>query len=466
MDHLNIRIITFNCARELIKPEVFANHINTVSLKSPLPDLVIVSLQEVAPIAYAFLGGSMLVPYFDRVRHTVHLVASNWGNAKYINSITRNVGMTAIMAFVREDHFDRIEWIETAGVGVGLQEMGNKGAVGLKLAYSTEATPVEMTFVAAHLAPMEHAVERRNEDWKNIVKRLIFTPVNERAVQRAMRPRSNHNEDAPLLPGSPDNESRPTSGLYTPASYLFFAGDLNYRTSCVKPSTRDYQAYPQLKDDPVGSVHYKGLLNEDQLSKEMKAQRTCHGLREASINFPPTYKYSQERRAVADSLTDSNTETSFGWAKHRWPSWCDRILYLDMPLSVKSAETQIVISIHDYTALPLMSSSDHQPVSLMLSVPLRPVPFSKDNRNPEPTHRLPVEPTLPELKLDGLDVRWKPPFELDSHWRERRRVARRKEIIIGILAYLSLTWEGNIVVFATILGALGGWAIIKSIVRT
>ena len=459
MDHLNIRIITFNCARELIKPEVFANHINNVSLRSPLPDLIILSLQEIAPIAYAFLGGSMLVPYFDRVRHTIDLVASNWGNAKYMNSITRNLGLTAIMAFIREDHFDRIEWMETAGVGVGLQEMGNKGAVGLKLGYTTESKPVEMTFVAAHLAPMEDAVQRRNEDWKNIVKRLVFTPVNTKAVQRATRPRSNQDEDAPLLPGSPDNESRPTSGLFIPTSYLFFAGDLNYRTSRVKPSLHDHQVFPQPTDNKADPVHYTHLFNDDQLSKEMNAQRTCHGLREASVDFPPTYKYSDNQRAVADS----GTGTSFGWAKHRWPSWCDRILYLDLPLSPRSEDTQAAIRIHEYTALPLMSTSDHQPVTLMLSVPLQPVLFSEDGLNPEQSSK--DVPTLPESKSDEHDVQWKPPLELDSRWRAKRRVARRKEIFIGILAYLTLTWEGNVALIATILGALGGWAIISSIVN-
>ena len=460
MDYLNIRIITFNCGREYIVPEIFAKHINNVSLRSPLPDLLIISLQEVAPIAYAFLGGSMLVPYFDRVRYTINLVANNWGHAHYINSITRNVGMTGIMAFVREDHSDHIKWMESAGVGVGLQEMGNKGAVGLKLGYTTRSKPMELTFVAAHLAPMEEGLERRNEDWENIVRSLVFTPVDKKAVHRAMKPRLNHDEDAPLLPGSPDNESRPTSGLYTPTSHLFLAGDLNYRTSRVKPSPHDYQAYPQPTDNKADPVHYLHLLKDDQLSKELKAQRTCHGLQEAPIEFPPTYKYSDNQRALAE--TDAGI--SFGWAKHRWPSWCDRILYLDLPSWMKSEEPQATIRVHEYTALPLMSTSDHRPVTLMLSVPLRPLLSSKDDLNHEPSIKSHLESTQSMLKADENDVRCKQPFEQDSGWRERRKAARRKEILVGILAFLTLTWEGNGALLATLLGAVGGWAIISSVI--
>ena len=51
------------------------------------------------------------------------------------------------------------------GVGVGLAEIGNKGAVGLRFKYNGAGTSTELTFVAAHLAAMEWEVKRRIEDW-------------------------------------------------------------------------------------------------------------------------------------------------------------------------------------------------------------------------------------------------------------------------------------------------------------
>lgn len=442
MASFNVSIITFNCARERIKPDVLAGHIATAVSKVQTPDLFIISLQEIAPIAYAFLGGSFLIPYFDPVRHTVDLAAKILGgDARYVSLFTGNVGMTAIMAFVREDLADHIVWMEGAGVGLGVQEMGNKGAVGLRIGYDLGSETMEMTFVAAHLAPMEDASDRRCEDWMNIVKGLVFTRLARKAVHAASKSQSRDRESAPLLPGWVDNGTAPPSGLYSPTSYLFLAGDLNYRTSQVQPSPEDHKAYPQPTEDVTDSKHYRNLLKDDQLTKELQAQRTCHGLQEAPIDFPPTYKYSSKQRAVAE--TDDGT--AWAWAKHRWPSWCDRVLYLDLPSWILSTGTPTHIHVHQYTSLPLMSTSDHRPVLLSVSLPLKAIP-------------------PPDDEVTDGDCRVKPPFEINPQWQGKRAVARRKEIIVGILAYLALTWEGNGILVATILGALGGWAIVSSVV--
>lgn len=454
-------LVTFNCGRELVKPEVFSRHLVNALQGSPSPELIILSLQEVAPIAYAFLGGSFLVPYLDRLRHAVDQSAKELGDTRYISLITRNVGMTVIMAFVQEDLSGHVQWMETGGVGVGLQEMGNKGAVGLRIGYGVGEETMEMTFVAAHLAPMEDAVERRNEDWKNIVKGLVFTPVDYKAVRvakRAQITRAANGEDEPLLSGPVDNESEPTSGIYTPTSYFFLAGDLNYRTDDTNPSVGDHEAWPQ----PAGAAdsrHYSNLLRSDQLATERKAKRTLHGLEEAAIDFPPTYKYSDTGRMHAGktehlAAVESNRvregpqteDLEWHWAKHRWPSWCDRILYLDLPPRMKSEDPNAQIRVNKYTALPLMSTSDHRPVILSLSIPLKPMP--------PPTEEV----------VDG-DVRVKPPFPIDPKWRERRAVARRKEIAVGLGSYFALTWEGRGVLFAILVGALGGWAVIRSMLE-
>ncbi|KAI4140898.1 MAG: hypothetical protein L6R39_005612, partial [Caloplaca ligustica] len=182
MDSLDILVVTFNCGRQLVRPELFARHLSNAISQSSKPDIIALSLQEIAPIAYSFLGGSYLVPYLHRFRHAVYLVEETIGEKKYVHVVTKNVGMTACMIFVREKHKSKVQWIETSGVGVGLQEMGNKGAVGVTLGYNTAPAEktLEFTFVAAHLAPMEDAVDRRNEDWRNIVRGLVFAPPNNR----------------------------------------------------------------------------------------------------------------------------------------------------------------------------------------------------------------------------------------------------------------------------------------------
>ena len=349
--------------------------------------------------------------------------------------------MTAIIAFVLEKGAQNIKWTETAGVGVGLYGMGNKGAVGLRLGYATSNGDLELSAVAAHLAPMEPALERRNKDWEDICRKLIFKPMKESAVRSSRRrPLDDDTDDsAPLLQGDPDNATPPSSGLYTSNSHIILAGDLNYRTSRKKPSPTDHHMFPQPCKDQSNSRHYSNILMEDQLSHELKAQRTCHGLHEAPIEFPPTYKYSDRQRAIAEK----NDGIMWDWAKHRWPSWCDRILYTQLPFWMQAKDTSVSITIHGYTALPLMSTSDHRPVALSLSIPAIPIP-------------------PPDLDGAGTDFRLSPPFDIDPGWRNKRVAARRRELIVGIAAFLSLTWEGRIALLATIIGAFGGWWVIRS----
>lgn len=441
MASLEAYVVTFNCARELVNPNVFAHHFFNGMGGPKAPDIIIVSLQEIAPIAYSFLGGSYLEPHFEKIRATVNTAARPFNSASYVNIITRNLGMTAIMAFVLQDQTQNIDRIETAGVGVGLQGMGNKGAVGLKFDYGTQELETKLCFVAAHLAPMEDAVDRRNEDWKNLVRGLVFTPLGGTAVPTSTRkhgPKEVDEDRAPLLPGSPDNSTAPMTGIYAPTSHLVLAGDLNYRTSKIKPSHIDYQVFPQPTLDTTDSRHYSNLLKEDQLSREMKARRTCHGLCEVPIDFPPTYKYSDNARAVA---AETKGDDQWQWARHRWPSWCDRILYLELPSRLRAQDK---IQTHKYTALPLMSTSDHRPVALSLSIPLRAIP-------------------IPNSEADADDVRLNPPFSIDTQWKQKRAVARRNELVVGAGAFLSLTWEGRIALLATIIGAVGGWWVIASL---
>lgn len=442
MAPLTILIVTFNCARELVPSEAFARHIANVIPKPQGPDILVFSLQELAPIAYSFLGGSLLVPYYQRLHDAVCIAASTLGEVEYTNVITRNVGMTALMVFARKERVDQLEWIEMAGVGLGLHEMGNKGAVAARIGFSAAEGSMEITFVAAHLAPMEDGLDRRNEDWKNIVRGLAFVPLDSEATTvRTRTSQATTDEDQPLLPGS-TNTTNPRNGLYTPTAHLFVAGDLNYRTSSVKPIGSDYSKYPQPTKDTTDPRYYTNLLQKDQLIRELKAGRTCFGLQEAPIEFPPTYKYSHKARAVAET----SDGVKWDWANHRWPSWCDRILYLDLPSWMKEQDPSNRVQVQDYTALPLMSTSDHRPVALLLEIPPKPIPS-------------------PDFEAPNRDLRLHPPFALNPDWRQQRAAARRKEIVVGLGAYFSLTWEGRGILLGILIGILGAWAVVQSMVK-
>lgn len=448
MEDLNLYILTSNCAQSLVDVDFFAEHFFDVlpatgAQSSSAPELIVLSLQEIAPIAYSFLGGSYLIPYFDAFIKAVKKAAAKQWNESYVNLVKDHTGMTGLMVFARADVSHKIAWIDTAHVGVGVQEMGNKGAVGARLGYVVDEHPsktVDVTFVAAHLAPMEDGLEQRNLDWQSIVERLVFSHQDELPKSSAGQG-SNEDESTALL--SDHRSSRHTEysrkRLFAPNTYLFLAGDLNYRTASVPPAKEDVVRFPRHNVDRDDPLHYSHLLKEDQLMREMREGRSFHGLSEAPIDFPPTYKYSDAARQAASLGIDTDSERQ--WSSHRWPSWCDRILYLDTPS--QSGESGQVTP-HAYDALPLFPQSDHRPVALAASVPLQPPAGSVQ---------------------DHMDSNAKvvAPFAIDPGWRSRRDVARRKEVIVGMLAYLGLTWEGNGLLLASTLGIVGAWVVLRSL---
>ncbi|KAM0715020.1 hypothetical protein Q7P37_009485 [Cladosporium fusiforme] len=434
MAGLTAHITTFNCARSFPSSSHLAADLFSSTTSTVPPDLIVLCLQEIAPIGYAFLGGSFLAPYFASFTTIVHkAVAQHFeSNADYIPLLSRHAGLTGLMVFARSDVKNKIRWIETAGVGVGVFEMGNKGAVGARLGIEgdDESETVPVTFVSAHLAPMEEEFERRNTDWKNICETLVFTRDGSTSSQTS-------EASQPLLGSETDGANDSTSGehtLFSPVSHIFLAGDLNYRTSDLSPHPSDHTLWPHPTSSP-DHPSWRDLWANDQLNREKRNGKTLHNLSEAPVNFPPTYKYSSAARDAAkqnkplpSTTTDSNDgeKSTYPWAKHRVPSWCDRVLFLS------SSKPEV----ESYDALPVQPTSDHRPVTLSVKIPLR-IPTGAD------------------------DV--KAPFSMRRDWKERREAARRYEILVGIASYLALTWEGEAILAGTVFGLLGGYVALRAI---
>lgn len=420
---LELYLLTFNCARTLVDPQSLAPvFFNALPKEGHVPDLVAVSLQEIAPIAFSFLGGSYLKPYFDRITTTVQLAAdlhSN-GNEHLEHVATRSLGMTGLMIFAKPQFAQRIKWIQAAGAGVGFSDMGNKGAVAMRvgIARPGAASTLNLTFAAAHLAPMESNVNARNKDWENLVRNLVFVNDDDSAYSAS--------EERPLLASSTE---LPTDhdGLFSNADHVFFFGDLNYRTSDAPPGPNDHKSYPQPTASETSANHYLSLLKQDQLIREKEANRTLHGLHELPIDFPPTYKYATPKvsHTNAPQQSISNDENTWVWSKHRYPSWCDRILFT-------KDQSRSELEPHVYTALPVQPTSDHRPVALSLRIN-----------------------DLSSSLTEG-DVS-QPPFPVNGKWKSRRDAARRCEIVVGVLSYLTLTSKGNtilVALFGAVLGSL------------
>ena len=452
MADLQTYVVTFNCARTPVDVDYFAAHVFTALTASAPPDLLVLCLQEIAPVGYSFLGGALLSPYLGRFADAVALAAERRfaGNAdaRYVQVLARNVGMTAIVLFGRHSLAHRVQWLQTAGVGVGVYgDVGNKGAVGVRMGVHGVGggETGTLTFVAAHLAPFEKECERRNEDWRTICENLVFEDV-QGASSRAIAPRGGGGRESEPLLAPAKKDSHPEGTLFHPASHVFFAGDLNYRASDSSPSASDFDSWPQPADSVSDARHFSHLLKHDQLTRERKAGRTLHHLEESDIDFPPTYKYStaaqkhvahsdivSAQTTLADGRTVETTEVRapkeevWLWAKHRVPSWCDRILYL----------STVAPQVHKYVALPVQPTSDHRPVALSCAVP---------------------------LAAPGAEIEVEGPFEINPRWREQRARARMCEILVGLVAYLGWTWEGEALLAGTIVGVVGGYLVLSALV--
>jgi hypothetical protein len=496
------------------------------------------SLQEIAPLSYAFIGSYFLSPYYARLEEALNLAAGKASTAEptsvgndeaddarplaararepassrpYTLVRAHNVGMTGIMLFAKNRA--AIKHVEHAECGFGAADMGNKGAVGLRIIYCAddasgdgEAPSTELTFVATHLAAMEWNLKRRNANWRAIVSGLTF--ANPRSVlpgvfppdDSAPRPdrtgsqyktqpdsadsseaEEEANDDQPLLNGdagpqepAPLHPEHPhitrehhttlhDISVFKPTSHLFVAGDLNYRISTTTPPP--LAKFPSF--DPDSEHYYPAFLDRDQLTQERLAGRTFHGMSEAPVSFGPSYKYNvlsdaagavNERAVRAGATVNGVPELPWKFAPHRWPSWCDRVLYLDLPQWVKSKgiggtdDEALAVRTIAYDLLPVMRTSDHRPVFMRARVPILDAA----------TMRPPPEAEGGEAAEVEADPRVALPVPIDVHAWERRAAARRKEIAVGWSAFLWSTREGAMVLATVLLVGVGSWWLLSA----
>lgn len=363
---LTLYLLTLNCARLLQQPPLLSRSLAPTLPTTP-PTLLLVSLQELAPLSPSFLGGTYITPYIASFADGIAAATNSIYGLSYELLGFYNVGQTAVVAFLHPLASDDVDGLQWAGVGLGVGGMGNKGAVGLRL----RAGGVEVTVVGAHWAPDEFQAERRDQDWKYLVQNLVFDDG------RQIYPKGRN-------------------------GCLFVMGDLNYRTADTRPPAGSEFPTPQ-----AGLEAWSERLEMDQLGKRIREGKTLHHLQEVDIEFPPTYKFEMDNG---------------GYAKCRWPSWTDRILFLPSP------EVNVV----RYDSIQAYNGSDHKPVFAVVEI--------KVGNGGEGEHG---------------KREWKAPWGISEGWSRRRGIARQGEVVVGTL------WMAGLpgVVFTVLFVVLGSvWA--------
>ncbi|KAI4327243.1 hypothetical protein L6164_019728 [Bauhinia variegata] len=229
---------------------------------------------------------------------------------RYVRIVSKQMVGIYVSVWVQRKLRRRINNLSVSPVGIGLMGyMGNKGSVSVSMSLFQS----RLCFVCSHLTSGQNdgAEQRRNSDVSEILKRTRFSSVFE-----AEKPQTIPSHDQ-----------------------IFWFGDLNYRINMLDEEVRKLVALKKWDE----------LMNNDQLSKELRSGHVFDGWKEGLINFPPTYKYEiNSDRYIGENPKEGE--------KRRSPAWCDRILWLGKgtkQLSYRRAEIKL---------------SDHRPVSSIFSV--------------------------------------------------------------------------------------------------
>ncbi|MCL7046365.1 hypothetical protein MKW94_017020 [Papaver nudicaule] len=224
---------------------------------------------------------------------------------KYVRIVSKQMVGIYVSIWVRRRLRRHVNNLRVSPVGVGLMGyMGNKGSVSV----SMSLFQTRLCFVCSHLTSghKEGDQQRRNSDVYEILKRTQFSSLL----------------DADQVETIPSHDQ------------IFWFGDLNYRLNMLDAEVRKLVAKKQ----------WDGLINSDQLIKELRSGHVFDGWNEGAIDFPPTYKYEfNSDRYVGENPKEGE--------KKRSPAWCDRILWFGKgirQLSYKRADLKL---------------SDHRPVS-------------------------------------------------------------------------------------------------------
>ena len=226
-----------------------------------------------------------------------------------------HTGAIKLAVFVRRPHTFKIRDVRWDSCGTGLGNViGNKGGVGVMLRVHETA----LLFISAHLAAHEAGVPDRNEDAASILARLRLGRF-------------------PELEGAAQ------------AEHTFFFGDLNYRLNL--PFEEVERRMNEAQRGAPGAAAAR-LLRADQLRREHAAGRVLAEFREAPLDFLPTYRYVVPRPPGSALLSNKHGQA---------PSYCDRVLWKSLPGSPPAECTA-------YDAAPVVSTSDHVPVSATFRV--------------------------------------------------------------------------------------------------
>ncbi|CAG8769929.1 26351_t:CDS:2 [Gigaspora margarita] len=278
-----------------------------------------------------------------------------WSDAvlKALGDKAGNYWKAVLMVLVKKEHHPYIKDIRGDSAGVGLMGMmGNKGGVAIRFRFHDSY----LCFVNCHLAANPSGLERRNQDYMEICRRLTF-PIDTSEgysslygwVGDYIPPSAKYAAAAVvgmggmIIPGmnALNNQSTDAVGAGTIISifdndHLIWMGDLNYRIDLPEPGIK-----PLLEKGDI-----ELLLNFDQLNMQRR-------------NKQAFYEFEEGINKLLSIISE----------KRRMPAWTDRILW-------RSKESNWCRQLMYKSHMDIMLS-DHKPVNSIFELKLKICPPEK-----------------------------------------------------------------------------------------
>lgn len=315
-----------------------------------------------------------------------------------------------ILVFAKLLHKPFLSEVAVTCVGTGfLNTLGNKGAVAARFRLYDRV----LSCVACHLAAHDNNIDRRNQDFRDVVRKAIFPSSTlsnaasdfENSDSAVHSTRTFPSDSSPIFPDGPADPSRSPSMLRnnnvysnmapTPGHSLQGLGSLMPQNAAtgwissfaaaaamymdnVNPNPgsafiADPNAINILDHDAVfwlGDLNYRidapservidwidnkdweSLRDADQLTRQMRVCPVFRDFYEGPIRFAPTYKL--------ESYEDKYCRDEAGTLK-RTPAYTDRILWRK-GLPEASPASKPDLELLRYSSARVYSS-DHRPVS-------------------------------------------------------------------------------------------------------
>ncbi|KAG2159338.1 DNase I-like protein [Suillus bovinus] len=286
------------------------------------PDLLVIGFQELDLSTEALLYATSTV----KEDAWVEAILAGLGERGilYEKLASKQLVGMLIVAIAKKSRLSCFGDIRFSAAGAGIMGiMGNKGATAIRMSYTPLAqgissSPTVLTFVNAHLAAFDEMIERRNFDFHDLSRRLVFDQI----------------DDSNSYANTASETSRTTVGLFESDVLFWMGGWIDLADGDVR----------ELLSSSPGTGNIPLLLKYDQLKTAIASGKAFTEFSEHAITHMPSYRYA------------SNTsEDSLGYDRKRKPAWTDRILHMSAP--------SVPVTQRSYCSHPQITMSDHRPVS-------------------------------------------------------------------------------------------------------